>query len=128
MTKEFSEKNGVTSLEDLSKITGGVTVAGFSELEDRAYGPKGLTSTYGVKVKEFKPYDSPELMAEELNKGNVDVADMFTTASAIGRNQLVQLRIPNTDPAAERDPAGPLRGGRQHDRDRGPRCIRRHCH
>ena len=94
VSKEFSEKNGVTSLEDLSKITGGVTVAGFSELEDRAYGPKGLTSTYGVKVKEFKPYDSPELMAEELNKGNVDVADMFTTASAIGRNQLVQLEDP----------------------------------
>ena len=94
VSKEFSEKNGVTSLEDLSKITGGVTVAGFSELEDRAYGPKGLTSTYGIKVKEFKPFDAPELMAEELNKGNVDVADMFTTASAIGRNQLVQLKDP----------------------------------
>jgi osmoprotectant transport system substrate-binding protein len=94
VSKEFSQKNGVTSLADLSKITGGVTVAGFSELEDRAYGPKGLTSTYGVKVKEFKPFDSPELMAEELNKGNVDVADMFTTASAIGRNQLVQLEDP----------------------------------
>ena len=33
-------------------------------------------------------------MAEELNKGNVDVADLFTTASAIGRNQLVQLQDP----------------------------------
>jgi glycine betaine/choline ABC-type transport system substrate-binding protein len=32
-------------------------------------------------------------MAAELNKGNVDVADLFTTASAIGRNQLVQLEI-----------------------------------
>ena len=94
VSKEFSEKNGVTSLADLAKIAGGVTVGGFSELEERAYGPKGLTSTYGVKVKEFKPYDSPELMAEELNKGNVDVADLFTTASAIGRNQLVQLEDP----------------------------------
>jgi osmoprotectant transport system substrate-binding protein len=94
VSKAFSEKNGVTSLEDLSKIAGGVTVAGFSELETRDYGPKGLTETYGVKVKEFKPFDSPELMAEELNKGNVDVADMFTTSSAIGRNQLVQLEDP----------------------------------
>jgi osmoprotectant transport system substrate-binding protein len=33
-------------------------------------------------------------MAAELNKGNVDVADMFTTDSAIGRNQLVQLEDP----------------------------------
>ena len=44
VTKEFSEKNGVTSLADLKKITDGVTVAGFSELEERAYGPKGLRS------------------------------------------------------------------------------------
>ena len=94
VSKEFSEKNGVTSIADLAKVTDGVTVAGFSELEQRDYGPKGLTSVYGVKVKEFKPYDSAELMAEELNKGNIDVADLFTTASAIGRNQLVQLEDP----------------------------------
>jgi osmoprotectant transport system substrate-binding protein len=94
VSKEFSEKNGITSLADLAKIADGVTVAGFSELEERDYGPKGLTSVYGVKVKEFKPYDSAELMAEELNKGNVDVADLFTTASAISRNQLVQLEDP----------------------------------
>jgi osmoprotectant transport system substrate-binding protein len=94
VSKEFSDKNGVTSLADLSKVAAGVTVAGFSELEKRAYGPTGLTSTYGVKVKEFKPYDSTELMAAELKKGKVDVADMFTTDSAIGRNQLVQLQDP----------------------------------
>jgi osmoprotectant transport system substrate-binding protein len=94
VSKEFSERNGVTSIGDLAKITDGVTVAGFSELEQRDYGPKGLTSVYGVKVKEFKPFDAPELMAEELNKGNVDVADLFTTASAISRNQLVQLQDP----------------------------------
>jgi osmoprotectant transport system substrate-binding protein len=94
VSKEFSDKNGVTSIADLAKITDGVTVAGFSELEQRDYGPKGLTSVYGVKVKEFKPYDSAELMAAELNKGNVDVADLFTTASAISRNELVQLEDP----------------------------------
>src|ERR671916_235766 len=94
VSKQFSEQNGVTSIADLAKLTDGVTVAGFSELEQRDYGPKGLTSVYGVKVKEFKPYDSAELMAEELNKGNIDVADLFTTASAIGRNQLVQLEDP----------------------------------
>jgi osmoprotectant transport system substrate-binding protein len=94
VSKEFAEQNGLTSIADLAKITDGVTVAGFSELEQRDYGPKGLMSVYGVKVKEFKPYDSAELMAEELNKGNVDVADLFTTASAISRNQLVQLQDP----------------------------------
>jgi osmoprotectant transport system substrate-binding protein len=95
VSKDFSDKNAVTSLADLSKITGGVTVGGNSELEERAYGPKGLTSVYGIKVKEFKPYDSAELKASELKKGNIDVADMFTTDSAIGRNQLVQLKDPS---------------------------------
>lgn len=94
VSKEFAAQNGVASIADLAKITDGVTVAGFSELEQRDYGPKGLTSVYGVKVKEFKPFDSAELMAEELNKGNVDVADLFTTASAISRNELVQLDDP----------------------------------
>jgi osmoprotectant transport system substrate-binding protein len=94
VSKKFSEENGVTSIADLAKIPEGVTVAGFSELEQRDYGPKGLTSVYNVKVKEFKPFDSAELMAGELNKGNVDVADLFTTASAISRNQLVQLEDP----------------------------------
>lgn len=94
VSKTFSQANGVTSLADLATVTDGVTVAGFSELENRAYGPKGLTSAYGIKVEEFQPFDSPELMAEELNLGNVDVADLFTTASAISRNQLVQLEDP----------------------------------
>ena len=123
VSKDFSEKNGVTSLADLAKITDGVTVGGFSELEERAYGPKGLTSAYGIKVKEFKPYDSPELMAEELNKGNIDVADMFTTASAIGRNRLVQLEDPkqlilpqNVIPLVRSEVSD------ERHRDRGPRC------
>ena len=41
VSKEFSEKNGVTSLADLAKITDGVTVAGFSELEERDVRPQG---------------------------------------------------------------------------------------
>ena len=95
VSKEFSEKNGVTSIADLAKITDGVTLGRVSpSSRQRDYGPKGLTSVYGVKVKEFKPFDSPELMAEELNKGNVDVADLFTTASAISRNGWSSWRIP----------------------------------
>ncbi len=94
VTQEFSDRHGVTSLADLARVSDGVVVAGLSGLEQRAYGPRGLTSAYGVKVSEFKPFDSPELMAEELKKGDVDVADLSTTMSTIGRNQLVQLADP----------------------------------
>jgi osmoprotectant transport system substrate-binding protein len=94
VTKEFSDQKGVKSLADLSKITDGVAIGGFSELEKRAYGPDGLKKIYGVKVSEFSPLDSPEVMASELKKGNIQAADMFTTASAIRRNGLIELQDP----------------------------------
>jgi osmoprotectant transport system substrate-binding protein len=94
VTKEFSEQKGVTSLADLAKITEGVAIGGFSELEKRAYGPDGLTKIYKVKVTKFSPLDSPEVMASELKEDNIQAADMFTTASAIRRNNLVELEDP----------------------------------
>ena len=59
VSKDFSDKNGVTSLADLAKITDGVTVGGFSELEERAYGPKGLTETYGIRSRSSSPTTRP---------------------------------------------------------------------
>jgi osmoprotectant transport system substrate-binding protein len=94
VTKEFSEQKGVTSLADLAKITEGVAIGGFSELEKRAYGPDGLKKIYNVKVSKFSPLESPELMASELKKGNIQVADPFTTASVIRRNGLIELEDP----------------------------------
>jgi len=94
VTKEFSEQKGVTTLADLAKITEGVAIGGFSELEKRAYGPDGLEKIYKVKVLKFSPLDSPEVMASELKEGNIQAADMFTTASAIRRNGLVELEDP----------------------------------
>ena len=94
VTKEFSEQKGVKSLADLSKITEGVAIGGFSELEKRAYGPDGLKKIYNVKVTKFSPLDSPEVMASELKDENIQAADMFTTASAIRRNELIELEDP----------------------------------
>ena len=112
VTKEFSEQKGVKSLADLSKITEGVAIGGFSELEKRAYGPDGLKKIYNVKVTKFSPLDSPEVMASELkdeqhpggghvHHGECHPAQRTDRARGSGGN----------DPAAERDPAGPL-GGR----------------
>jgi osmoprotectant transport system substrate-binding protein len=96
VTKEFSEKNGVTSLADLKKVSANAVLGGPSELKDREYGPKGLTSVYGATFKEFKPYDSPAVKVKDLNSDKIQVAEFFTTESAIADNGYVPLADPES--------------------------------
>ncbi len=94
VTKEFSEKNGVTSLEDLKKVAGNVILGGPSELEKRDYGPPGLEGQYGAKIKQFKPYSSAAVKTKDLVDGKIQLATYFTTESVIADNGLVQLADP----------------------------------
>jgi len=96
VTKEFSDKNGVTSLADLKKISADSVLGGPSELKDRAYGPAGLKSVYGATFKEFKPYDSPAVKVKDLNSNKIQVAEFFTTESAIADNGYVPLEDPES--------------------------------
>lgn len=96
VTKEFSEQNQITSLEDLKKISAESILGGPSELETRAYGPKGLASVYGATFKEFKPYDKAPVKVADLNAGKIQVATFFTTESVIGENGYVQLADPKS--------------------------------
>ena len=96
VTKEFSEKNGVSSLSDLKKVSANAVLGGPSELKDREYGPKGLTSVYGATFKEFKPYDSPAVKVKDLNSDKIQVAEFFTTESAIADNGYVPLADPES--------------------------------
>lgn len=96
VTKQFSEQNGIASLEDLKKISADSTLGGPSELETRAYGPKGLASVYGATFKAFKPYDKVPVKVADLNAGKIQVATFFTTESVIGENGYVQLEDPQS--------------------------------
>ncbi len=58
VTKEFSEKNDVTSLADLKNVKEQLTVGANSENQTRPYGPKGLKSVYGVDVQSKAIEDS----------------------------------------------------------------------
>ena len=94
VTKEYSEANGVTSLEDLKKVAGDAVLGGPSELATRAYGPEGLDKVYGAKVKQFKPYDSAAVRARDLNDGKIQIGEFFSTEAVIPDNGYVILEDP----------------------------------
>jgi osmoprotectant transport system substrate-binding protein len=96
VTKDFSAKNGITSLEDLKKIASTSTLGGPPELEDRAYGPPGLEKIYGAKFKAFTPYPKYPPKISDLDNNKIQVATFFTTDAVIADKGYVQLEDPQS--------------------------------
>ena len=96
VTKQTSEEQGITSLEDLKKISSTSILGGPAELQDRAYGPPGLEKIYGATFKQFKPYASPAVKVKDLNDNKIQVASFFTTEAAIPDNGYVMLEDPQS--------------------------------
>ncbi len=98
VTSDFSTKNGIKSLADLAGSSVALRLAGNPELAERPYGPKGLTKIYGVPADRmtFTPIDDGggPLTVQALVKGDVDMADIYTTTPAISDNSLVVLDDP----------------------------------
>ncbi|KQS08195.1 ABC transporter substrate-binding protein [Curtobacterium sp. MCLR17_007] len=95
VTKEFSEKNDVTSLSDLSKVSDKLTVGANSEFQTRPYGPEGLKSEYGVDVGFTAIEDSGgALTVKALKDGTVQLADIYSADPSIKANDFVSLKDP----------------------------------
>ncbi|WP_411913978.1 ABC transporter substrate-binding protein [Acidipropionibacterium timonense] len=98
VTSQFSAKHSVTSLADLAKVSGTLRVGGNPELKERPYGPKGLTSVYGVPASRISftalSDSSGPLTIKALTSGSVDLVDLYTTTPAIKENGLVVLKDP----------------------------------
>ncbi|MHA7986709.1 ABC transporter substrate-binding protein [Rathayibacter sp. CAU 1779] len=102
VTKEFSQKYGVTSLSDLKKVTVPLTVGANPEFADRPYGIKGLKSAYGVTATLDPISDGGgPLTVKALQDGTVQLADIYTTSSAIKDNDFVTLKDPKNIIIAE---------------------------
>jgi osmoprotectant transport system substrate-binding protein len=95
VTKEFSEANGVTSLEDLAKVTTPLTLGGNSELQTRPYGPEGLKSTYGVTVG-FTPIEDSggPLTIQALKDNTVQIVNIYSADPRIKTSGFVTLDDP----------------------------------
>jgi osmoprotectant transport system substrate-binding protein len=96
VTKDFSAKQGITSLEDLKKIASTSTLGGPPELEKRAYGPPGLEKVYGAKFKAFVPYPKYPPKISDLDNNKIQVATFFTTDAVISEKGYVQLEDPQS--------------------------------
>lgn len=95
VTKEFSDTNGVTSLDDLAKVTTPLTLGGNSELQTRPYGPEGLLSNYGVTVG-FTPIEDSggPLTISALNDNTVQLVNIYSADPNIKTSGLVTLADP----------------------------------
>jgi osmoprotectant transport system substrate-binding protein len=96
VTKDFSAKQGITSLEDLKKIASTSTLGGPPELEKRAYGPPGLEKIYGAKFKAFTPYAKYPPKISDLDSNKIQVATFFTTDAVISEKGYVELKDPQS--------------------------------
>lgn len=96
VTKGTADKYSLSSIGDLAPVCGELTMGGPPEFQERAYGVKGLKSKYDCTFKSFEPINdgAGPLTVQALIKGDVQVADLFTTNPAIEDNQLVVLEDP----------------------------------
>ncbi|GAA4330465.1 ABC transporter substrate-binding protein [Streptomyces venetus] len=95
VTRETARKYGLTSLADLKKRNGELVIGASPEVRKRQVGVVGLKDVYGVEFKEFKSLDSSgPLVKGALKKGDVDVANLFTTDTDIQDNHWVVLSDP----------------------------------
>ncbi|MEU1201722.1 ABC transporter substrate-binding protein [Streptomyces sp. NPDC005813] len=95
VTRETARKYGLSTLADLAKQNGKLVVGAAPEVKKREVGVVGLKDVYGVEFKEFKSLDSSgPLVKGALKKGDVDVANLFTTDTDIQANDWVVLSDP----------------------------------
>ncbi|MFG3202555.1 ABC transporter substrate-binding protein [Streptomyces sp. NPDC048192] len=95
VTRETAKKYGLASLADLRKQNGKLVIGAAPEVKKRQVGAVGLKDVYGVEFKEFKSLDSDgPLVKGALKKGDVDVANLFTTDTDIRANDWVVLTDP----------------------------------
>jgi osmoprotectant transport system substrate-binding protein len=95
VTRETARRYGLASLADLKRQNGRLVVGAAPEVKKRRVGAVGLKEVYGVEFKEFKSLDSDgPLVKGALKKGDVDVANLFTTDTDIKAEDWVVLSDP----------------------------------
>ena len=95
VTKETAAKYSLTSIADLAAKSADLTMGAGPEFKTRRAGLVGLKEVYGVTFKQFKPLDvGGPLPISALKGGQIDIANIFSTDSAIVTNGFVTLEDP----------------------------------
>jgi osmoprotectant transport system substrate-binding protein len=92
VTRAFADQWGLTTIDDLAKVTEPLTLGGNSEGENRPNGPAGLKNTYGIDVG-FTPIEDGggPLTVKALQDGDVQLAIIYTADPSVVKNDLVTL-------------------------------------
>jgi osmoprotectant transport system substrate-binding protein len=92
VTRATADQYGLKTIEDLAPVAADFSIAAGPEFAEREQGLVGLESLYGLTFKEFKPLDAGgPLTLSALTDGTVQVANIFSTDSAIETEDLVTL-------------------------------------
>ena len=93
VTKDFADKNSLTTLSDLTKLNGQITLGAGPECVKRRFCLIGLQQVYGLKFKDVKKLDSggPKTIAA-LGDKSIDVGLVFSSDGAVAAQNLVILQ------------------------------------
>lgn len=92
VTPEYSERNGVRSVADLTKVPG-FRLGAAPEFRRRATGLPGLARAYDVTDVKFSPL-TIGLQYDAIDAGKIDVAQVFTTDGKLEGGRYVVLTDP----------------------------------
>ena len=90
---ELATRYKLESVEDLARVPAAVTVGGPPEFRTREQGMVGLDKEYGLTNLRFRPYRIGE-QYEQLDKGRIDAADVFTTDGQLQGSKYTVLTDP----------------------------------
>ena len=92
VTQKTAEEKKLTKISDLAGSAKEMVLGGPPECPTRPLCLRGFKNTYGLDFKEFKPLDSGgPLTKEALEKGDIDVAVLFSSDGAIAARHFVVL-------------------------------------
>jgi len=92
VTSETANKYHLKKIDDLKPVASKFILGAGPEFAKRYQGVVGLKKLYGLTFKEFKPLDpGGPLTKAALKKGDIQVANIFSTDSTIETDKLVVL-------------------------------------
>lgn len=92
VNKQTAEEYGLEKVSDLTEHASELVMGGPPECPKRYACLLGLKEAYGIEFKEFKPLDvAGPITVKALKDNAIQVANLFTTQSAIAANGFVLL-------------------------------------
>ena len=91
VTREWADREGVETVSDLAPFAATMRIGGPPECADRRLCLVGLADVYGLEFAEFVAQPSLEFTAEALERGEIGVGVLFSTAPALLTFGLIAL-------------------------------------